>query len=203
MKSRLFLIPSLLVAGFLPSKSAAMPIGEIVSKKDPGSSVLERLRLKHVFTLAGHRSHSSHRSHRSHSSHRSSSGGGYNYKRSSSTVYSPPSTVYSAPSTVYSAPSSSVTTQPSVSATPVYPLTSDPATAAPLKTLPGNTAKFKRIVMQVQTALTAYGYYEGLIDGQVGPAWKKALVAMQTDYNLKVTGTITPDVLNTFGIAAN
>lgn len=202
MKSRLFMIPSLLVAGFLPSKSDAMPIGEVVSKKDPQTSVLERLRLKHMFTLAGHRSHSSHRSHRSHSSHRSSSGGGYTYRRSVP-AYSPPSTVYTTPSTVYTAPAGSFATQPTVSATPAYPSTSGPATATPLKTLPGNTAKFKRIVMQVQTALTAYGYYDGLIDGQVGPACRKALVAMQTDYNLKVTGTITPDVLNTFGIVAN
>ena len=59
------------------------------------------------------------------------------------------------------------------------------------------------IVMRVQTALTAYGYYSGLIDGQVGPGCKTALIAMQTDYNLKVTGTITPGVLDAFGIAAN
>jgi His-Xaa-Ser repeat protein HxsA len=57
--------------------------------------------------------------------------------------------------------------------------------------------------MQVQTALTAYGYYSGLIDGQVGQGCKTALIAMQTDYNLKVTGTITPEVLNAFGIVAN
>lgn len=57
--------------------------------------------------------------------------------------------------------------------------------------------------MQVQTALTAYGYYSGLIDGKVGPSCKTALVAMQTDYQLKVTGTITPEVLNAFGIVAN
>ncbi|MBB2908445.1 His-Xaa-Ser repeat protein HxsA [Rhizobium sp. RAS22] len=89
-------------------------------------------------------------------------------------------------------------------ATPA-PLYSAPATppAIPLKPLAGNTDKFKRIVMQVQTALTAYGYYSGLIDGQVGPGSKTALIAMQTDYNLKVTGTITPEVLNAFGIVAN
>jgi His-Xaa-Ser repeat protein HxsA len=72
-----------------------------------------------------------------------------------------------------------------------------------LRPLAGNTDKFKRIVMQVQAALTAYGYYSGLIDGQVGPGSKTALTAMQTDYNLKVTGTITPEVLNAFGIVAN
>jgi His-Xaa-Ser repeat protein HxsA len=72
-----------------------------------------------------------------------------------------------------------------------------------LKTLPGNSVKFTRIVMQVQTALTAYGYYSGLIDGKVGPACKTALLSMQTDYRLRVTGTITPEVLDAFGIAAN
>ncbi|MCM2453664.1 peptidoglycan-binding protein [Agrobacterium vitis] len=57
--------------------------------------------------------------------------------------------------------------------------------------------------MQVQSSLTAYGYYTGLIDGKVGPSCKTALTAMQTDYRLKVTGTITPEVLDTFGIVAN
>ncbi|PYE22632.1 His-Xaa-Ser repeat protein HxsA [Rhizobium sp. PP-WC-2G-219] len=57
--------------------------------------------------------------------------------------------------------------------------------------------------MQVQTALTAYGYYTGAIDGRVGPACKTAISSMQTDYNLKVTGTITPEVLNAFAIVAN
>jgi hypothetical protein len=46
-------------------------------KKPQPPSILERLRLQHIFTLAGHPSHSSHRSHSSHSSHRSSSGGSY------------------------------------------------------------------------------------------------------------------------------
>lgn len=57
--------------------------------------------------------------------------------------------------------------------------------------------------MQVQSALTAYGYYNGLIDGTVGPTCKTALMAMQSDYKLKVTGTITPEVLDALNIAAN
>lgn len=57
--------------------------------------------------------------------------------------------------------------------------------------------------MQVQSALTAYGYYNGLIDGTVGPTCKTALMAMQSDYRLKVTGTITPEVLDALNIAAN
>lgn len=203
MKSRIFLIPSFLAAGFLPTKSDAMPVADAGLKKNPVPSVLERLRLNHIFTLAGHRSHSSHRSHRSHSSHRSSSGGGYSYGGSSSSTYSSPSYTPPARSIYPTIPATPVA--PSVPASPA-PLLSAPATTptpAPLKPLPGNTDKFKRIVMQVQTALTAYGYYSGLIDGKVGPACKTALIAMQTDYKLKVTGTITPEVLDAFGIVAN
>jgi His-Xaa-Ser repeat protein HxsA len=72
-----------------------------------------------------------------------------------------------------------------------------------LKTLPGNSDRFKQIAIQVQTALTIYGYYSGLIDGKIGPDSKAAISKMQADYNLKVTGTITPDVLNALKIVAN
>ncbi|ANM04691.1 His-Xaa-Ser repeat protein HxsA protein [Rhizobium phaseoli] len=204
MKKRLFLIPSFFAAGFLPSKADAMLPGDVVSKPNPLPSVLERLKLKHIYTLAGHRSHSSHSSH---SSHRSSSGGGYSYRTYSSPSYSAPAPVYTAPT--YTAPKPVYTPPPAPAPVPVAPsptyttTPAAPALAAPLKTLPGNSEKFTRIVMQVQTALTAYGYYSGLIDGKVGPACKTALVAMQTDYKLRATGTITPEVLDAFGIAAN
>jgi hypothetical protein len=38
---------------------------------------------------------------------------------------------------------------------------------APAKTLPGNSNKFRRIVIQVQSGLTAYGYYAGFLTGVV------------------------------------
>ncbi|NKQ74107.1 His-Xaa-Ser repeat protein HxsA, partial [Rhizobium sp. UPM1132] len=41
MKRRVFLIPSLLAAGFLPVKTDAMPLDPIVKKPDP-HSILER-----------------------------------------------------------------------------------------------------------------------------------------------------------------
>ena len=68
--------------------------------------------------------------------------------------------------------------------------------------LPGNSDKFKKIVMQVQTALYTYGYYTSTIDGLVGPQTRVALSKMQSDYNLKVTGTVTPEVLDALGILA-
>jgi His-Xaa-Ser repeat protein HxsA len=50
--------------------------------------------------------------------------------------------------------------------------------------------------MRVQLALRAYGYYSGSIDGIVGPETKTALMSMQKDYKLPVTGTITPEVID-------
>jgi His-Xaa-Ser repeat protein HxsA len=71
-----------------------------------------------------------------------------------------------------------------------------------LKTLPGNSDKFREIAMQVQMALLAYGYYTGTIDGVIGPESRAAISKMQADYGLKITGTITPEVLDALRIVA-
>ncbi len=182
--SRKFLIPSLLMAGFSGSQlnaSLAPADNDDVDAEQP--TIFEVFRQKHTYTLAGHRSHSSHGSH---SSHRSSSGGGYTAPRAPSPapLYTPPKTNRNYEST----PPSSV-------------LPSPPAAAS--RVLPGNSATFQRIAIQVQTALKAYGYYNGAIDGIIGAGSKSALSRFQSDYGLKVTGTITPEVLDAFGIAAN
>jgi peptidoglycan hydrolase-like protein with peptidoglycan-binding domain len=51
--------------------------------------------------------------------------------------------------------------------------------------------------------MSLYGYYTGAIDGKIGPESKVALAKMQEAYGLKVTGTITPEILNALGISAN
>ncbi|RUW68751.1 His-Xaa-Ser repeat protein HxsA [Mesorhizobium sp. M4B.F.Ca.ET.049.02.1.2] len=177
MKKRLFAIPSLLAAGFLPANAQALPTRPTVDG-DPSKakSLFDIFKLDHVYTLAGHRSHSSHSSH---SSHRSSTGG-YSYI--------PP-----APAPLYSAPSTS---------TPTYQAPAIAPTPAPLKTLPGNAYKFKEIVQQVQFALLAFGYYSGEIDGEMNPELRAGLQRMQADYGLKVTGTITPETLTALRIEA-
>ncbi|MBY5530123.1 His-Xaa-Ser repeat protein HxsA [Rhizobium leguminosarum bv. viciae] len=194
MKRRVFLIPSLLAAGFLPVRTDAMPLDPIVKKPDP-HSILERLKIRHLYSLAGHRSHSSHSSH---SSHRSSGGGGY----LPSTTYSSPS--YSEPSPPppprYTAPTYSPPAA-LIAPTPAPPPAA-PQQMAPAKTLPGNSNKFRRIVIQVQSGLTAYGYYAGALTGVVDEDTRAALSQMQKDNNLKITGTVTTEVLNAFGIAA-
>lgn len=180
---RTFLIPSLLAAGFSGHDGPSNPIlSNLDGVGDATPEMAQRLQLQHTFTLAGHRSHSSHSSH---SSHRSSSSGGYAAPRPSAPAYTPPS---SGTRNQSSTPPSSI-------------LPSPPAAAAP-KTLPGNSGKFLEIVRKVQLALTSYGYYDGAIDGVIGKNSRAALSRFQSDYGLKVTGTITPEVLDAFGIAA-
>jgi peptidoglycan hydrolase-like protein with peptidoglycan-binding domain len=55
-------------------------------------------------------------------------------------------------------------------------------------------------VKQVQRGLISYGYYDGTDDGIVGPKTKAALEKFQGDWGLKVTGTITPEVLKALDI---
>ncbi|MER8692109.1 His-Xaa-Ser repeat protein HxsA [Mesorhizobium opportunistum] len=180
MKKRLFAIPSLLAAGFLPANAQALPTkptldGDLGRTK----SLFDIFKLDHLYTLAGHRSHSSHSSH---SSHRSSTGG-YSYIPRAPSAQAP---VYSAPSTP----------EPTYQAPAIVPA------PAPLKTLPGNAYKFKEIVQEVQFALLAFGYYSGEIDGEMNPELRAGLLRMQADYSLKVTGTITPETLTALRIEA-
>ncbi|MDB9804304.1 His-Xaa-Ser repeat protein HxsA [bacterium] len=174
-----FLIPSLLMAGFSGGQAAASMQPDTGSDNvSKAPSMFDVFRQNHTYTLAGHSSHSSHGSH---SSHRSSSGGGYTAPRSTTPAPSPSRNTTS--------------TQPSSI------LPSPPAAAS--RVLPGNSGSFQRIAMQVQSALLAYGYYNGAIDGIIGAGSKSALSRFQSDYGLSVTGTITPEVLDALGIIAN
>lgn len=62
---------------------------------------------------------------------------------------------------------------------------------------------FDPLTIQVQTALRAYGYYGGPIDGIIGPQSREALTWLQRDYGLTVTGGITQEVLDVVGIVPN
>lgn len=165
---------TLAAAGYLPqsAQTAVAPV-PLDRNDDKSSSLFQILRGEHKYTLAGHRSHSSHGSH---GSHRSSSGSGY----SGGGTYRP------------SAPSSNSTPPASVM----------PRASEAPKTLPGNSAVFLDIVKRVQTALYSYGYYTGAIDGIVGTGTKAAISKFQKDWGLKITGTITPEVLNALNIVA-
>src|SRR4051812_24544593 len=55
-------------------------------------------------------------------------------------------------------------------------------------------------VTNVQTQLTQLGYYSGPIDGLFGPTTRDALVSYQTSQGLTVTGSLSPDTLQSLGL---
>lgn len=186
MSKRKFLVPNLATAGFMAfaGSSATASVLPQIDGVDPRKPEKPKT-LAHQFSqdvlqqLAQHRSHSSHGSH---SSHRSSSGGSR-----------PRSTPTPAPAPKPVAPKK----QKSNSTPPASILPLSPATAQP-KT----SSKFTETVKRVQSGLYAYGYYTGEIDGIVGTDTKAAITKFQTDFQLNVTGTITPEVLSAFSITS-
>lgn len=54
----------------------------------------------------------------------------------------------------------------------------------------------------VQTVLTKQGYYQGPIDGSIGPATSRAIRDYQRDHHLTTTGTINPALLSSMGLVA-
>jgi Putative peptidoglycan binding domain len=56
------------------------------------------------------------------------------------------------------------------------------------------------VSVQVQAALQQQGYYQGPVDGIVGPGTSAAIAAYQQANGLRVTGTITHGLLNNLGI---
>lgn len=203
MKKTRFLITSLLAAGIgVGDKAfAAPPDTPTTGDGDPNRQGLFRqFRLDHMVQLASHRSHSSHSSHRS-----SSSGGGYSYP---STVYTPP--VYTPAPAPAPAPAPEPASPPSLY-TPRRPSASRPQdetfatvprSQSALPTLSGRTERFNSIVRRVQLGLLAYGYYQGPINGTVGEGTRAAIKRLQDDFKLKVTGTITPQVLDALRVTA-
>ena len=58
------------------------------------------------------------------------------------------------------------------------------------------------VSVTVQQALEQQGYYNGPIDGIVGPGTSAAITAYQQNNGLPVTGTITPGLLNSLGVGS-
>ena len=203
-----FLIPSLLVAGFGPHDPAqgALTYVTTTGSDDPDRGTLMRTFTQgHEITLAQHRSH---RSHSSHSSHRSGGGGhsshmSHTSHRSSTSgydpIYTPPVESIPAPSPPPPPPASSPSRQ-----APVSPLLqrATPPEGDGLPALSGRSKRFAAIVRRVQIALLAQGYYQGGIDGIVGPAMRSSLRRFQQSRSLQSTGTITPDTLDALMISS-
>lgn len=52
----------------------------------------------------------------------------------------------------------------------------------------------------VQQALARRGYYQGSIDGEIGPQSRRAIARYQEDRGLRITGTISPGLLQSLGL---
>src|SRR6266403_2267048 len=55
-------------------------------------------------------------------------------------------------------------------------------------------------VQAVQTELTQLGYYNGPVDGIFGPTTRDAVTKYQIDKQLDVTGSLSPDTLQSLGV---
>jgi His-Xaa-Ser repeat protein HxsA len=209
MKPKRYLIPTLVAAGFGATDEAQAAftratIDPVTGPDNP--SLLRVFTFNHAFTLAQHRSHSSH------SSHRSSSGGGH-YSHTSHTSHRSSTGGYGG--SVYTSPSYPVPATPVVPAEPAptrapRPLYSPPSERASPPTevtsprsLSGRSDRFKSIVRRVQIALMARSFYQGEIDGVVGPGLRAALRGFQASASLEVTGTITPQTLDALRISSD
>ncbi len=192
MKKRAFAVPSLIAAGLAldgsPVESAIEPTDDL--SNSPKRSLISIVGATDAYTMAAHRSHSSHGSH---GSHRSSSGGGYRTAvpraPSPSRVYTPPATRLISPTT------RNPRTTPNTSILP-----SSPALTRKPKPLKGNTVQFIELLKKLQIGLQAFGYYNGAIDGIMGPQLKVAISKYQADSGYKVTGTVTPEMQSAFGL---
>jgi len=81
-------------------------------------------------------------------------------------------------------------------------LPSSPAIVKKLKILPGNSEKFRELVMRVQIALLAKGYDVGEINGGLHARMVAALYKYQEDVSQIPSGKLTNETLSSLGIIA-
>lgn len=201
MSKRKFLISGLVVAGIVPSSSteAFTNPGVDTSGSDRDEDqLLKRFAQEHRFSLAQHRSH---QSHSSHSSHRSGASQRVRPAPPPRVPPAPRATPTPSPAPAPSSNRNQESTPPS-SILPSSPETAPQTLLSPnAKSTEPSAPQIRIVIMQVQISLVAAGYYGGEIDGIVGPMTRSALTQYQRDRGLAVTGTITPEVLDAFGLS--
>lgn len=65
----------------------------------------------------------------------------------------------------------------------------------------GPYAQAQPVEVSVQSVLARQGYYQGPIDGRVGPSTSRAIRNYQRDHQLTSTGTINPALITSMGLA--
>lgn len=164
-----------LLPGFLAIDTDAAPNTEITFEPSETNLIYAPLNISTPIYLAGHRSHSSHRS------HRSSSGG--RYRSPSSSTYTPRSSPLSRPKTPKT--------------------TSPPETSASTPSKDPSFYESREIVVKkVQAMLMVHGYYQGSIDGILGPVTRSAILKYRINNNLPGASKIDAALLNSLGILA-
>lgn len=171
---------------------------------DPFSSVkVGALNFNIPQYIAAHSSHSSHSSHRSssgsssghsshssHSSHRSSSSSG---------SYTPPAPAptyrRSTPATNNSIRQSDPLGRPKTPSG-TYEERSDNS----LSEIKSNKTELTALIKRVQFQLQHNGYYNGVIDGVMGPATRKALNDYRIAKGLELSNRLNVETLNSLGI---
>ncbi len=181
-----FSISTLLAAGL-----TALPVAaDIATETNSGTGdslfdhmkgIVTNIEEAHQFTLAQHQSHQSHSSHQSHRS--------YSYQ-SSSVQAGPQATLLSE------------STRNKMSTPPNSILPSSPAIVKKLKILPGNSGKFRELVMRAQIVLLSKDYHVGEINGELHARMVAALYKYQEDAGQIPSGKLTNETLSSLGIGA-
>ena len=187
MIKKLFTIPSLLAAGLFASPSSAEDASPAKpTLADHISEVVSSITDSHEYTLAGHSSHSSHGSHRSHRS------GGYHP--------GPPPEKFNNDAAGIS---SDLNGTRNVNSTPFKSvLPSSFGVVKKVKVLPGNSEKFKNILLRVQLNLNSLGYEIGAMGNGLDAKTVAAIYKFQNDRGMVPSGKITPQVLGALQIIA-
>ena len=189
MKKGKFAIPTLLAAGLTPLAVAAGDDTKASGRSadtltDQMKDIVTSIDESHRFTLAQHQSHASHGSHGSHQSHRS-----YSDRLLPGEGTPDAAVVLATTRNEMSTPYNSV-------------LPGSPAIARKLTILPGNSGKFRELVMRTQIALLAKGYQVGEVNGELHARTVAALYHYQEDTGQIPSGKLTNEVLSSFGIVA-
>jgi len=186
MIKKIFAVPTLLAAGlFAYSSSDKNATTEESPLADNISDIISSIDNSHEYTLAGHGSHSSHGSHKSHSS-----GGGFNL---------PPK---SGVNDATGIPSNLMGTRNTMSTPPKSVLPSSFAVTKAMKILPGNSLKFKKILLRAQLSLNSSGYDIGPMGNGMNAETVAAIYRFQKDKGMIPSGKLTNEVLSALGISA-
>ena len=205
MIKKLFAIPSLLAAGLFASPSSAEDVlPEKTTLADDISELVSSIIDSHKYTLAGHVSHRSHQDHTSHRSHvnHTSHRSGHTSHRSSIQLHPYQSGDENFKNDTIEFSSKLTGTRNIRSTPPKSFLPSSFGVVKKFKVMPGNSKKFKNILLRVQLNLHSLGYDIGAMGTNLDAKTVAAIYKFQKDRGMIPSGKITHEVLGALQIIA-